>query len=153
MKTQSFTAHRDHLLVLDPDDEFVASLTDFAKKNRIEGGSFSAIGAFQRATIAYWNRETKVYENIEIEEQVEVLALSGSIARASDDVKIHAHAVLGRRYGSTVGGRNALSGSGRTAVVGVTALISSYSRRLPLRRHGWRCYPDCRTRMTASAAT
>src|SRR5258708_22947842 len=105
MKTQSFTAHRDHLLVLDPDDECVASLTDFAKKNRIEGGSFSAIGAFQRATIAYWNRETKVYENIEIEEQVEVLALSGSIARASDDVKIHAHAVLGRRYGSTIGGQ------------------------------------------------
>jgi predicted DNA-binding protein with PD1-like motif len=104
MKAHSFTAHRDHLLVLDPDDEFVASLTDFAKKNRIEGGSFSAIGAFQQATIAYWNRETKEYENIEVADQVEVLALSGSIARSSDDVKIHAHAVLGRRYGSTIGG-------------------------------------------------
>jgi predicted DNA-binding protein with PD1-like motif len=104
MKPQSFTAHRDHLLVLDPDDEFFKSLTDFAKKNRIEGGSFSAIGAFQQATIAYWNRETKDYENIEVTEQVEVLALSGSIARSSDDVKIHAHAVLGRRYGSTIGG-------------------------------------------------
>jgi hypothetical protein len=104
MKAHSFTAHRDHLLVLDPDDEFVASLTDFAKKNRIEGGSFSAIGAFQQATIAYWNRETKEYEKIEVAEQVEVLALGGSIARSSDDVKIHAHAVLGRRDGSTIGG-------------------------------------------------
>ena len=104
MKAQSFTAHRDHLLVLDPGDECIASLTDFAKKNRIEGGSFSAIGAFQQATIAYWNRETKEYEHIEVEEQVEVLALSGSIARSSEDVKIHAHTVLGRRYGSTIGG-------------------------------------------------
>jgi uncharacterized protein len=104
MKAHSFTAHRDHLLVLDPDDECVASLTDFAKKNHIEGGSFSAIGAFQQATIAFWNRETKEYENIEVAEQVEVLALSGSIARSSDDVKIHAHAVLGRRDGSTIGG-------------------------------------------------
>lgn len=104
MKTQTFAAHRDHLLVLDPDDEFVASLTDFAKKNRIEGGRFSAIGAFQQATIAYWNRDTQEYENIEVAEQVEVLALSGSIARSGDDVKIHAHAVLGRRYGSTMGG-------------------------------------------------
>jgi uncharacterized protein len=103
MKAHSFAA-RDHLLVLDPDDEFVASLTDFAKKNRIEGGSFSAIGAFQQATIAYWNRETKEYEKIEVAEQVEVLALGGSIARSSDDVKIHAHAVLGRRDGSTIGG-------------------------------------------------
>jgi hypothetical protein len=104
MKAHSFKAHRDHLLVLDPEDEFVASLTDFAKKNRIEGGSFSAIGAFQQATISYWNRETKEYENIEVAEQVEVLALSGSIARSSDDVKIHAHAVLSRRNGSTIGG-------------------------------------------------
>lgn len=104
MKTRTFAAHRDHLLVLDPDDEFFASLTDFAKRNRIEGGSFSAIGAFQQATIAYWNRETQEYEHIEVPEQVEVLALSGSIARSGDDVKIHAHAVLGRRYGFTIGG-------------------------------------------------
>ena len=104
MKSQSFTAHRDHLLVLDPGDEFFASLTDFAKKNRIEGGSFSAIGAFEQATIAYWNRQSKEYENIGVDEQVEVLALSGSIARAGDDIKIHAHVVLGRRYGSAIGG-------------------------------------------------
>ena len=104
MKSQSFTAHRDHLLVLDPGDEFTASLTEFAKKNRIEGGSFTAIGAFEDATIAYWNRETKEYERIEVAEQVEVLALTGSIARSKEDVKIHAHAVLGRRYGSTIGG-------------------------------------------------
>jgi len=104
MKAQSFTAQRDHLLVLDPDDEFVASLTDFAKKNRIEGGSFSAIGAFQEATIAYWNWDTKKYEHIEVPEQVEVLALTGSIARAGNDPKLHAHVVLGRRDGSTIGG-------------------------------------------------
>ncbi len=104
MKTHSFTTHRDHLLVLGTGDEFFVSLTDFAKKNRIEGGSFSGIGAFQQATIAYWNLQAKEYERIEIEEQVEVLALSGSLARSRDDVKIHAHAVLGRRYGSTIGG-------------------------------------------------
>ncbi|HYS54169.1 MAG TPA: PPC domain-containing DNA-binding protein [Thermoanaerobaculia bacterium] len=104
MKSQAFPSHRDHLLVLNPDDEFFASLTDFAKRNRIEGGSFSAIGAFQSATVAYWNRETKQYENIEVAEQVEVVALNGSIARSGDGVKIHSHAVLGLRNGSTVGG-------------------------------------------------
>ncbi len=104
MKTKTFTSHRDHLLVLDTGDEVIASLTGFAKKNRIEGGSFSAIGAFQQATIAYWNLQTKQYEEIEIAEQVEVLALRGSVARSGEDVKIHAHAVLGRRYGSTIGG-------------------------------------------------
>src|ERR1700741_4287768 len=104
MKTHSFTAHRDHLLILDPGDECVAALTEFAMKNGIEGGSFSAIGAFQDATIAYWNRGTKEDERIAVTEQVEVLAVSGSSARWEEEVKIHAHAVLGRRDGSTIGG-------------------------------------------------
>ena len=104
MKARDFPSHRDHLLVLDPTDEFFASVTDFAKKNGVEGAHFSAIGAFESATVAYWNRATKQYENIEIPEQVEVTSVSGSIARSGEGVKIHAHAVLGRRDGSTVGG-------------------------------------------------
>jgi len=82
----------------------MAKLTEFAKTNRIEGASFSGIGAFEEATIAYWNRTTKDYEHIEVDEQVEVLACSGSIARSGDDVKIHAHVALGRRYGTVIGG-------------------------------------------------
>jgi len=104
MKTQSLPAHRNYLLVLDIGDEVFASLTDFAKKNRIEGGSFSGIGAFEQATVGYWSRDTKEYEHIEVAEQVDVLSIRGSIARSGDDVKIHAHAVLTRRYGSTTGG-------------------------------------------------
>ncbi len=103
MKTQSLAAHR-HLLVFDTGDDFLNRLTEFAKANRIEGASFFGIGALQQATVAYWNWDTKEYENIEVSEQVEVLALSGSVARSDGDVKIHAHTVLGRRDGSTVGG-------------------------------------------------
>src|SRR2546430_10544678 len=104
MKTQSLPAHRDHLLVLDTGDEVIASLTDFAKNNRIQGGSFSGIGAFEKATVAYWNRDTKEYEHIEVDEQVEVLSITGSIARSAEEIKIHAHTILGRRYGGTIAG-------------------------------------------------
>ncbi len=92
------------LLVLDTGDEVIATLREYAKKNGIEGASFSGIGALQEATIAFWNWDTKQYEQIEVADQVEVLAIHGSIAWAEDEVKIHAHVALGRRYGAAIGG-------------------------------------------------
>jgi hypothetical protein len=104
MKSQSFAVRRHHLLVLDTNDDFLPVVTEFVRRNDIQGASFSGIGAFQQAVIAYWNWDTKEYEHIQVTEQVEVLALSGSIARADDEVKIHAHTILGRRSGETIGG-------------------------------------------------
>ena len=95
-------------------------------KKRIEGGSFSGIGAFQQATLAYWNRETKKYEPIEVNEQVEVLTISGSIARSGKEPKIHAHAVLGRRSGSTIAG-HVLKG---TVLPTLELFIVDYGKRL-----------------------
>jgi len=95
---------KNYILVLHTGDDALKAISEFAVRNRIEGASFIAIGAFQNATIAFWNWDTKEYEHIEVGEQVEVLALNGSIARAGDDPKLHAHVILGRRDGSTVGG-------------------------------------------------
>jgi predicted DNA-binding protein with PD1-like motif len=95
---------KHHVLVLHTGDDALRAITEFAVSNRIEGGTFSAIGAFENATIAYWNWDTKEYEHIEVAEQVEVLSLNGSVARAGDDPKLHAHVILGRRDGSTIGG-------------------------------------------------
>ena len=38
------------------------------------------------------------------DDSAEVLSINGSIARSDDDVKIHAHVSLGRRYGAAIGG-------------------------------------------------
>ena len=94
----------EHILVLHTGDDALASMTEFALRNKIEGASFSAIGAFVDSTIAYWNWDTKEYEHIEVAEQVEVLAMTGSVARSGNDPRLHAHVVLGRRDGSTIGG-------------------------------------------------
>jgi predicted DNA-binding protein with PD1-like motif len=93
-----------HVLVLHAGDDALPAITEFAVRNHIEGGTLSAIGAFENATIAYWNWDTKEYEHIEVAEQVEVLSLDGSVARAGDDPKLHVHVILGRRDGSTIGG-------------------------------------------------
>lgn len=104
MKNLALGDNRNHLLVFQTGDDFLPLLTAFATRNQFEGASFSAIGAFVQSTVAYWNWDTKEYEHIEVGEQVEVLSLSGSIARSGAEPKLHAHAVLGRRDGSTIGG-------------------------------------------------
>ena|SRR2546428_6734685 len=95
---------KNHVLVLKTGDDALAAITKFAKRNKIEGASFSAIGAFREATIAFWNWDTKEYEHIEVAEQVEVLTLTGNVSRAGNQVKLHSHVILGRRNGATVGG-------------------------------------------------
>src|SRR5436305_5964176 len=106
MKSKAFdpARRRDFLLVLDDGDDVLGSLIAFAQQSGITGASLQGIGAFSQATIAYWNKETKVYEEIAVDEQVEVLSIAGSLATSGDEVKIHAHVVIGRRDGSAIGG-------------------------------------------------
>jgi len=91
-------------LIFDKGDEVVALLEQFAKEHRLKASRFSAIGALQSAVLGYFDWERKDYERIPVDEQVEVLSVNGDIALDGDQPKVHAHAVLGRRGGSTIGG-------------------------------------------------
>jgi hypothetical protein len=96
---------RTYVLVFDTGDEAMAGLQQFARERRLAAAQLTAIGAFSRATLAYFDWESKQYRPIPVDEQVEVLALTGDVSQAGDgSPKVHAHAVLGRRDGSTVGG-------------------------------------------------
>jgi predicted DNA-binding protein with PD1-like motif len=91
--------------VLDPGEEVKASLTAFARGEKVRAASFVAIGAFERATLAYFEWDRKRYKPIPIEEQVEVVTLAGDIVRdEKDQPDVHAHAVLGLSDGATRGG-------------------------------------------------
>ena len=104
MRSVDARATAEFLLIFDQGDDVSSTLLDFTKRSAIPGGSFTAIGALSDATIAYWNKESKQYENIAVEEQVEVVSMIGNIAQSSDGPKLHAHIVLGKRDGSTVAG-------------------------------------------------
>jgi predicted DNA-binding protein with PD1-like motif len=68
------------------------------------GARVTAIGAFSSATLAYFDRASKEYERIPVDEQVEVLSLVGDVALDGDEPKLHAHVVVGARDGSARGG-------------------------------------------------
>lgn len=108
MKTKTLheaDGKRTFAVVLAAGDEVMASLETFARQHRIGGAQITAIGAFERATLAYFDWELKQYQPIEVGEQVEVASLIGDIAIGPDGTpSVHAHAVLGKRGGATVAG-------------------------------------------------
>ena len=70
----------------------------------VEAASLTAIGAFSRAVLGYFQWETKQYKKIPVGEQVEVLSLLGDVAVGDQGPTLHLHAVLGKADGSVVGG-------------------------------------------------
>ena len=96
---------RVYAAVLDIGDEAMACLTRLAADERLTAAQVTAIGAFESATLAFFDWETKEYEKIPVREQVEVLSLTGDMTLGEDGgPKLHLHAVLGRRGGATLGG-------------------------------------------------
>ena len=93
------------VIIFDKGDEVATGLLDFARAKRLQASHFTAIGAFQRATLGFFEREKKDYEKIEISEQVEVLSLIGDVALKDDgQPQVHAHCVVGSRDGAARGG-------------------------------------------------
>ncbi|RZI44027.1 DUF296 domain-containing protein [Herbaspirillum sp. HC18] len=97
-------AERTYALIMDSGDEAVASLQRFCEEQNIGAARFTAIGAFSSATLGYFNWERKDYDEIPLQEQVEVLMLAGDVALHEARPKIHAHVVVGKRDGSAHGG-------------------------------------------------
>ena len=95
---------RTYALVFETGDDVMPLLLAFAREHHLEASHFSAIGAFQRLTLGYFDWQKKDYERIPIDEQVEVVSLLGDIARKGTEPQVHAHAVVAKRDGTAHGG-------------------------------------------------
>jgi uncharacterized protein len=96
---------RTFVLILDPGEEAFATITRFARDQNLSGASLTALGAFEKATVGWFDLEKKSYRKLPVGEQCEVLSALGDIA-VGDDGKpsVHMHVVLGLSDGSTRGG-------------------------------------------------
>ena len=92
-------------VILQLGDEVKDALLRFAKAENITAASFTAIGAFKRATVAWFDIQSKKYRPISIDEQVELLSCIGDFFLTQDgEPQLHAHLVVGRSDGTTRGG-------------------------------------------------
>jgi len=132
MKSKHIAADAEarlHVIVLDQGEEAFAALTRFANESGITAASLTAIGAFERATVGWFDMASKSYRKIEVNEQCEVLSAIGDIA-VGDDGKpsLHVHIVLGLADGSTRGG-HLLAGMVRPTLEVVLTEVPAMLRR------------------------
>lgn len=95
---------RTWAVVLDTGDEANACLLAFAKAQALSAAHFTAIGAFERAVLGYFDWQTKTYRHNRVDQQVEVVSLIGDVALKDGAPKLHMHVVLGTADGSALGG-------------------------------------------------
>lgn len=104
VKDMGSRAARHFVLVMETGDNLEQCIMEFAREHNVRSAYFSAIGALSGATLAWFSLEKKDYEKIPVDEQVEVASLTGNIAMFEGEPKLHIHAVVGKRDGTTVGG-------------------------------------------------
>lgn len=106
MKTREFNdaGRRVVVAVFDKGDDAVAGISEAARSHHLDAAQITAVGALAHARVGYFDRDKGDYDEIPVDEQVEVLSLLGDIADRDGSPVVHAHTVLGRRNGSVVGG-------------------------------------------------
>ena len=92
------------VVILEPGEEAMSTLTAFARDQSLTASQITAIGGFERVVVGYFDRDRRDYQPIPIGRQVEVLSLVGDIVGDGDDLKLHAHVVVGQSDGSAHGG-------------------------------------------------
>jgi uncharacterized protein len=128
-KVAGDAALETRVAVLDSGEEAVAALTKFANDAQLTAASLTAIGAFEKATVGWFDFEKKTYKKIEVGEQCEVLSAIGDLAIGDDGkASLHVHVVLGLSDGTTRGG-HLLAGTVRPTLEVVLIDTPSHLRR------------------------
>ena len=118
-----------YVVVCDPGDEAVSALTQFARLEQLEAAQVTAVGAFQRATVGWFDPATRQYRRNPVDEQCELLSLIGDVAMGEDGPVLHVHAALGLSDGTTRGG-HLLEGHGYPTLEAVVTETQAELRKV-----------------------
>lgn len=91
--------------VFDTGDEVLSGLKRLAAKEKLTAASITGIGAFSDVVLRYFDWESKQYQDLPVDEQVEVASVIGDIGIGPDDEPaLHVHLVVGRSDGRAMAG-------------------------------------------------
>jgi len=93
------------VIVFQTGDDLAKGLSKFAEEQQLSAASFKAVGALSSVRLGWFNWESKKYEpSVTLDEQIELLSLIGDVALKDNRPVVHAHAVIGKRDGTALGG-------------------------------------------------
>jgi predicted DNA-binding protein with PD1-like motif len=99
MRSAEFKLGRFFLCRLEHNSDVIKSITDFARRKKVELAAFTLIGAVSRAKIAYYDQRDKEYSVVEIKKPREIVSCIGNISFHKEKLFVHAHAVLADEQG------------------------------------------------------
>ena len=85
----------DWLVRLDVGDEIVASLVKFASEENVKSASFSGLGAVGGLKYGYFDINDREYKVAEESISLEIVNLTGNLARIDGEPIVHAHISVG----------------------------------------------------------
>jgi predicted DNA-binding protein with PD1-like motif len=104
MMLREYQTQRIYQGSLDKGADILEGLLGVMKQHHISAGFISGIGAVSEARLAYYNAETRAYEEKAFQEPLEIVSLKGNISIKDNAVFPHLHAVLSRRDFTALGG-------------------------------------------------
>lgn len=95
---------KNYIIILANGDEVMSGLSDFAKQYQIKSARFTAIGAFSKATAAWFDEGRKQFKLIPINQQVELVSMIGDVAISNGKPAVHTHVAVASSDGTIRGG-------------------------------------------------
>jgi uncharacterized protein len=89
---------------VDQGKSLVDEILRIARRESIKTARFEAIGGVSKLTLAYFNHDTKKYEEHKYDEFLEVTGLLGNVTQMEGKPFVHAHGTFGRKDMSVVAG-------------------------------------------------
>jgi len=84
--------------------DLLGEITDFCKARGITLGRVEALGALARATLGYYNQNSRKYEKLEFDQHLEITNLVGNVSLKDGEPIVHAHVTLANDRGIAYGG-------------------------------------------------
>lgn len=120
-----------HLIRFLNGEEIFSGITAFAADRRIDAAWVQGLGALSRSEIGYFDFETRSYLRKRIEEEVELIGMTGNIGLVDDRPFPHLHVTLGRRDFTTLAGHLFEGHTGATVEILIARFAGAKLERKP----------------------
>ena len=124
MKYLNITPSKQFIIRIQRGEDIIAEITKFCDENNIRSGSFSGIGACDKAELGSYSVETKEYSKKTFDGEHEITSLYGIIS----DTKIHTHTTIADEDFNVYGGHVNLM------IVSATCEIHLFAGEEPISR-------------------
>ena len=85
-------------------EELMEGIKKFCKEHHIEVAFFHAIGAASEVELAWYDLGAKQYVTTLLQQDLEVVSLTGNISKLGNELVVHSHGVFSNKAMETKGG-------------------------------------------------